>query len=322
MIFKENILPWPDRLGLKEPYYIVLDNIEQGVKAKYPDQKCLLIDNTYADLESVKNSVARHDADVVIVISLVDPPYNWNFLAGELTAAFPKKVFRFVGNESYDIPLPFFWMWSRQMFTHYNLQDVSMQSAQYIFLNYNYKPHKHRSQLINLMREHRILDFGYWSLGLMHHKATYPKDPASGIEFNLGPLDIWQNHFLNIVGLTIFRHDSEPLILCEKTIKPLIGLRPFVLNGSPRYYQVLQDLGIDCFEDIFPVKELQILESSMAQTINKCHRIIVQLVKDLSNDNLPALYRKLLPRLHSNRQQFFSATDSWIAKFMHYTVKF
>jgi hypothetical protein len=53
---------------------------------------------------------------------------------------------------------------------------------------------------------------------------------------SLGNLDIWQQHFLNVVGETEFMH-WDNMFISEKTWKPILGLRPFVINGQTKIYQ-------------------------------------------------------------------------------------
>jgi hypothetical protein len=82
-----------------------------------------------------------------------------------------------------------------------------------------------------------------------------------------------------------------------------LGLRPFIINGSPNIYKWLKEFEFDCFEDIFPVSELELNDSDSFKFKN--HQIICNVVKELCNTNLEELYNSLLPRLIQNQRLFY-----------------
>jgi hypothetical protein len=114
----------------------------------------------------------------------------------------------------------------------------------------NRKPHPHRRQLYQQLNELNLLDRGLVSMG--GHPTplrSLPDDvvgqdiaPNGGTEqfgitndiVSLGNINHWQRHFLNIVTETIW--DIEPSnFVSEKTFKPILGLRPFLIyapNGG------------------------------------------------------------------------------------------
>ena len=314
MIIAKHTPPWPKTLTNRfiRPYTEFLTNLNRSIEHAYPDQNVLLIDNTYLNYQQVAEAVNENHSDVVIILNVLDPPYPWHYLASNLESMFPDKVFRYVGNESPDIEVIFWFLLCNREFTRYKEQEVTPISFDYVFLNYNFKPHEHRVKLIQRMREQNLLDLGYWTLDMQQHQ---PMARTQGLEQNLGDLNIWQKHFLNITSKTLFRMNREPLIIGEKVFKPILGLRPFVLNGSPRYYEVFKQLGFDCFDDVWPVNDLCTELDTLEATMNRSHQTICDIVKDLSQDNLPALYTKLFPRLKHNRDLWYTIAQRYDKKY-------
>lgn len=127
---------------------------------------------------------------------------------------------------------------------------LSTQSMDTAYMCLNRKPHPHRIQLYNQLEELNLLDRGLVSMGGNPVPLrTLPDDivgqdiaPNGGTEqfgitndiVSLGNINYWQRHFLNIVTETIW--DIEPSnFVSEKTFKPVLGLRPFLIyapNGG------------------------------------------------------------------------------------------
>ena len=113
----------------------------------------------------------------------------------------------------------------------------------------NRKPHPHRLQLYRQLEELNLLESGIVSMGGTPPLRLLPDDivgqtiaPNGGTEqfgitndiVSLGNINYWQRHFVNIVTETIW--DIEPSnFISEKTFKPILGLRPFLIyapNGG------------------------------------------------------------------------------------------
>jgi len=295
-------------------YKDIIDNFEKSCRVKYPNQSILFLDNTYQNLNQVTDIVKEQSCDVNFIFSLVDPPYPWNYLKEQLTLNFPDKKFIFVGNDhapDFEINSGFIWFYKNLQ--KYSDDEILITKVDYTFLNYNYKSHNHRTKLIDLMTDQNLIECGY---------TSYPRTPENFKHFeshsftlSLGDIKIWQTHFLNIVSETVFRLKSEPLMITEKVFKPVLGLRPFIINGTTRYYHELRTMGFDCFEDIFPVRELEIELDTLDATMDKNHQIICDVIKDLQHKNLPELYQQLLPRLIANRNHWEKLCQDLTKKF-------
>jgi len=301
MIFKKNIPIWNPGTGpditYKTSYNKIIDNFERSCLTQFLDNNTLFIDNTYINGPQVLKEIEKYDVEIVLIFSLVDPPYTWHYLKQLCTEKFPKIKFIFIGNDAPDFDIPFGLMWAYQSFPTYNIQNILPTNFNYVYLNYNGKKHEHRIKFVEMLVDNKIDKLGFYTL--LSDEFVNQK------HHDLGNLNIWNQHFLNIVSETVYRIEPE-LLISEKTWKPIIGLRPFIINGSPRYYTLLQEMGFDCFSDIFPVNELSNNESTVETTMEKSHQLICNVIKDLATKNLQELYTTLYPRLLKNREHFFN----------------
>jgi len=299
MILRHNIPIWPEEDSTKyfQTYNSIIQNFEQAFEVHYPQAQILFIDNTYLNVDQVGKIIASSKCDVVAVFSFVDPPYPWHYLDQILAQQFPNVKKRYIGNESPDINIPFFWLLTRNEMQLYQDFELLPKSFDLVYLNYNNKPHEHRTRLLQELKNNNLLQFG-------HNTMAQDLSMESNRVQNLGSLDIWCRHFLNIDNATVFRVGDSQLLLTEKEFKPLLGLRPFVINGSPRYYLELEKLGFDLFADLLPINQLQQEFETLDLTMTHCHQIICDIIQQLSKEDLNLLYEKMLPRLIKNRQLF------------------
>jgi len=107
----------------------------------------------------------------------------------------------------------------------------------------NRKPHQHRVRLYQGLKDANLLDYGFVSMGGTPPMRLLANDitgqdiaPNGGTEqfgitndiVSLGNIDNWQRHFINVITETIW--DIEPSnFFSEKTYKPILGLRPFLI---------------------------------------------------------------------------------------------
>lgn len=129
----------------------------------------------------------------------------------------------------------------------------------------NRKPHQHRIRLYQGLEQASLLDQGFVSMGGTPPLRLLPDDvagqtiaPNGGTEqfgisndiVSLGNLDRWQRHFINIVTETVW--DIEPSnFLSEKTFKPVLGLRPFLIYAPNGGVECLIARGIESYVNDF-----------------------------------------------------------------------
>jgi hypothetical protein len=121
--------------------------------------------------------------------------------------------------------------------------------------------------------------------------------------YSLGQLEIWNQSFINIVSETQFEFGPN-VFLSEKIWKPIIGLRPFIINGSPGIYRILKQAGFDCFEDLFPIAALSNCNRNNGWKFDN-HKHIIESLANFKNKNLSGIYNQLRPRLLHNQRLFY-----------------
>lgn len=114
--------------------------------------------------------------------------------------------------------------------------------------------------------------------------------------YSLGEPEIWSKFLINVVTEST-THSN--LFLSEKTWKPIIGMRTFLILGDNNLYTKLKELGFDTFDDLFGTWWESLDWQQRA-------RSIVDILKQYQHTDLNKLYAKLLPRLQYNRENFKS----------------
>ena len=92
------------------------------------------------------------------------------------------------------------------------------------------------------------------------------------------------------------------MFITEKTWKPIIGLRPFVINGQTKIYKWLRDHGFKTFNNYFDGIKLENIPEY------KTHDSIIDVItyiNSLSKQEILSMYKNMLPDLVHNQQRFF-----------------
>lgn len=172
-----------------------------------------------------------------------------------------------------------------------------------LFMCLNRKPHGHRVFLLELLYQYRLDKVGIISSAdkllndniFFHDNHDLEARTSPNDILTLGDPALWGHHFINVVTETTIHTD---VFLSEKTWKPIIGLRPFLILGDHGIYAKLQELGFDTFDDIFGQwylnPEWQHRAESIVDILNKF---------DKDSSVLNSLWTKLKPRLQANRQR-------------------
>lgn len=136
--------------------------------------------------------------------------------------------------------------------------------------------------------------------------------------FSLGKLEYWKHHFLTIMGGTI-EHNEWDIFVHQIDFKPLIGLRPWLINGQTKNYQFLRDQGFRTFTHYF--ERADDLEKYDGQDPDgQLHDALIQTIKDLAKktpEQLLDLYNQMLPDLLHNRQRWYEWADEQKYKSEH-----
>ncbi len=174
----------------------------------------------------------------------------------------------------------------------YSISDVTLnQNPQYTFLSYNRKPKYHRKELVQKIIDNNLLNFGWvtYQHGEFKEVDNYSGNTdqelhSSDLRFSrpedlqyLGNMNIWNHSYCVIVSET---EPTDPWQISEKTWKPIIGMRPYFINGNSNITKILKELDFYTPGDFFDNKELD--EGKIEPLINQ--------LKVLSNKNSSELY--------------------------------
>jgi hypothetical protein len=326
-----------DQWGRQE--HALIDSVCQQVIVAFPEDNNVVINLTwfgpqfnnsawYKVQEVIKTG---KKFDRIFWLSSVDPiclsPDQFEQIEKDLSVT---GVYRLGGFDQSPGNFCFSAWATSEDFVRYQESDISIQEIKYVYVCYNRKPKPHRINLVEALYQNKLESHGIITLG--KNDATY--DVSQGIKTNLylklddpvenyshngkfavptnfggvpydlcslGRLDIWQSHFLNVVSETEFL-PWDNMFVTEKTWKPIIGMRPFVINGQTTIYQWLRDNGFRTFNHYWPHIEIENV------TEIEVHESIVAVLKFLStmdNARLLDMYYSMLPDLLHNKNRFF-----------------
>lgn len=268
----------------------IANSIGQRFVTEHPGKVVhLLIPNWYNSADVIEH-VQTINADVIVLCSLSDP------LETQFDNCFPDKEVYRVGYTMQGLAVDFWAIACLQNFKQYTEEELEPVNPR-LFLNYNRKPHPHRVALVDALEHTGLIDLGYVTLegrytlgdtiddyvgsGALESVNTYT---APNDIYSLGNMNVWRNHFINVVSETSAA--NKAVFLSEKIYKPIIGMRPFIINGSREIQSWLKSAGFDCFEDLF-----------------SCD--IIQNLLQYKDKDLMAVYNSIRPRLLHNRHRFF-----------------
>lgn len=208
--------------------------------------------------------------------------------------------------------------------------DYTLHKDHKSYMCLNRKPHNHRIQLMEKLFENNLIDKGYTSLGTFEdwqNKSKFDtlpivldvdKEYTLGNEISgdvgipndilsLGNNSLWCKHFLNVVTETVIHSD---VFVSEKTYKPILGLRPFVILGDDRIYDILHDYGIDTFDDLlgtwYKDKNYENRINSIVDNVKK--------IEALGAEKRCDIFKSLEKRLMNNRMKLIEQAQKFEVK--------
>ena len=203
------------------------------------------------------------------------------------------------------------WVWLKnceQNFARCTWDEVQPQSFDNTYLCYMNKVKPWRQDLYNVLSKHQ----GILSLGTKKHfkeTITYTTGMESDLVavvdelpptvdvYSLGDLSPWNKHFLNIVSEGL--HGTYyPVWITEKTFKPIIGSRPFIIYGHPETAQRLQSVGFETFDEEF--------EHNPHTDFTVHANLIGDIINNVKKENLESWYEKLIPKIKHNFENWRS----------------
>ena len=176
----------------------------------------------------------------------------------------------------------------------------------------NRKPHPHRITLYQGLSNANILDSGFVTLGGNPPRRIFDNDvtgqdyaPNAGLDqysigndiASLGNIDRWSRHLVNIVTETVWDVDSCNF-LSEKTFKPILGLRPFLIYAPNGGVECLRSRGLEPYTNDFR----DIVDIDLKQPYNVVEFLRVLCQQPRSYYQMK--FQQLNDKLHYNLEQF------------------
>lgn len=323
----------------------LIDNIKNQIDAKYPDTQNLFINTTWFGPQFNNGQYEKLLALIkqkkqfnnLFMLAAADPVFlNSDQIANIVSETKSTNVF-LLGHFDSDYQFNFHSTVLPTYFKSYTTEELCLTDLNWLFVNYNRKPREHRTGLVQKIVDANLKDFGVMSLG--KNDKTYSKQEevlclllGESIEeykegnwsmpdtfgiphdiHTLGNIATWRTHFLTVVSETEF-WPWDNTFVSEKTWKPIIGLRPFLLNGQVKIYQWLRNNGFKTFNHYFNnielenINELEVHDSIVA---------VIQYLTTLDKKEIIAMYNDMLPDLKHNRDRFVEFSKEQQYKMEH-----
>lgn len=323
----------------------ILQSTAEQIEFKFGQEKNLLLNMTWfgpqfhnGQWDELLNLINDQKAkfDNLFLLSTIDPVYLTEDLIDYIAKSIECKQIIRIGtweNQKYQ------WNWHAgaafKLMKIPTMDQVSLDTIKHVFVCLQRKPRLHRVELTNLILESSLDKRGIITLGggskeyadLYAEGIVGPnitlnenlndfviEDDCGGIPcdlLGLGPIDIWKNHFLHVVGETEF-NNWHPLFVTEKTWKPMIGLRPFIVHGQTRIYQWLRSQGFKTFNNYWPHVDIETSDDQHGTVMSVLHWLC-----DMSEKELEDMYQDMLPALQHNRERFFEFSREQYHKMHH-----
>jgi hypothetical protein len=118
------------------------------------------------------------------------------------------------------------------------------------------------------------------------------------VYYDLGPLEVWRHTFLYVNAATEFNPIND--LFCQQDVfKPLIGMRPFVINGVQKTYRWLRYNGFKTFNQYW--EHIDIEDGDVHDTIIE----LIEFLGRMDKIEIMNMYNDMLPDLQYNQQRFY-----------------
>lgn len=196
-------------------------------------------------------------------------------------------------------------------------QVVNPRYCNKVFTNYNKNAKYERAVLVDELARRHLLQHGVVTFlnpdriqpsfkgdvftRWQHHNGSKLIDE---IQIPADTLSLPKNYFNGLIDL-VSETDVKPgdHYVTEKTVKPLVTLKPFICLSSPNYHKFLaEEFGIEQYDELFDYSFDQ--EEDLHKRINMLVDEIERIVQIYNDDFKVAIYNKLLPKLIRNRDRY------------------
>jgi hypothetical protein len=323
----------------------ILDSIQQQIELHFADSNNVLLNLTWTGPQTdqqISDVLAQYkEIHNLFLLSTVDAvPHSAREFVRRFEQHGVKNIYR-LGNSEGAHYFNFFAIVCADHHERYRTDDLVLRDIKYPYISYNRKPYVHRLDLVKELVRRGLKDRGVVTLGRPFSHNTAPEDQLYfsigerdedyvkyGHWYDLGttstphqiPHDLfslhnwpaWQHHFLHVVGSTTVWNEDD-LFVNQINFKPLIGMRPFVINGQTKQYQWLRDQGFRTFEHLWPDQDLTVPGGLGDGNLTHAIANVIESVCASTPDQLQSMYNSILPDLVHNRLRFWE----WCSEQQH-----
>lgn len=311
----------------------IIRSTERQIEEVFAQNKNLLCNMTWfgpqfnnggwASVEQLANTGVKFDN--LFLLAIIDPVYITNEQIDWMRQIFDiKRTFKIGMWADSKYEWNFHAIVTGQHMPDYPIEHLLMKDPSYTFICYQRKPRSHRIEFTRLLESTGLIHRGIVTLGgdntedQMYGLGQYAPtikidDPATNYTpdgsfslfggvpndlVSLGRLDLWQNHFLNVVSETEF-NEWHPRFVTEKTWKPILGLRPFIIHGQRSIYAWLHANGFRTFNHYWPHVPVETKDDQHGNVLS-----VIEFLSEKSNSELSAMYEEMLPDLLYNKERY------------------
>ena len=314
----------------------IINKTARQIEDKFGSSRNLLISTTWfgpqfsngewQKIEQLFQNNARFDN--LFLLSVIDPLYLMDKDISEMCVRFGiKEIYRIGMFDAGKYEWNFHAIVGPDVMPNYKNEDVMLKECNKDFLCYQRKPRPWRVDFAKLAIDNNLVNNGIMTLGAMSegdldwsegrtwepmtldeshepykHDGQNNKADYGGIPNDLvtvGSLDIWKQCLLYISSETCFNH-WEPVFVNERIWKPMIGLRPYIIQGNPKTYKWLEKNGFRTFNRYWSHVDLE----CSIDVLND-HIKVLKFLESKSKDDKMTMYQDMLPDLIYNKQRFY-----------------
>lgn len=186
-----------------------------------------------------------------------------------------------------------------------------------VYTNYNNNNKYERAVLLEELARRHLLQHGMVTfLNPEKIQDSFKGDRFEGWKYHNGSKLIDENEFppetwslpktylaglIDIVSETSVRPNDH--YVTEKTIKPIVTLKPFICLSSPNYHRFLaEEFGLELYDELFDYSFDQ--EYDLHKRINMIVDELERIVQMYNDEFKMSMYEKLLPKLIRNREKY------------------
>lgn len=318
----------------------MLDRVAERLNDRWPHDQNLLFNTTWLgpkiDKKIDELAAQGRKFQRLVMTSTVDAVQNFQIypLRDRLIQLFDVAEVYLIGNFDGGYEINLFAMACLDNFRQYDQHDLVLKSPRWRYCAYNRKPYPHRVSFVRALvdaglEEHGVItlgrpfhgepdhglyrsigeneedyvQWGHW-YGANNTEATPHEIPHD--LYSLHNWNVWQNHFLHVVGATVGGNRPD-IFVNQIQFKPLIGMRPFVINGQTRQYEWLRRNGFRTFNHWWPELD-ETLDGAHIDNAQALSKSLVNIIKQLiskSDTEIMQMYHSMLPDLIHNRVRWY-----------------